>query len=94
MAICREVIAQLDKAQEFRILTAGERDLNHKFKMRLLGLAATEKSRARQKSRLTWMRKGDTNTRFFHIMANNMRKNNFIHSPICLWFSSVPSYQT
>jgi hypothetical protein len=47
MAICREVIAQLDKAQEFRGLLARELNLCQTLKSRLLALAAIEKSRAR-----------------------------------------------
>jgi hypothetical protein len=34
------------------------------------GLAAIEKSRARQKCRITWHRKGDANTKFFQIMSD------------------------
>jgi len=36
------------------------------------------KSCARQHSRLTWMRKGDSNTRFFHLHANMRKKKSFI----------------
>jgi RNA polymerase-interacting CarD/CdnL/TRCF family regulator len=74
MAICREVITQLDKAQESRTLNEEERILYKTLKQRLLGLATIEKSRARQQSRVTWMKKGDANTKFFHIMANTRRK--------------------
>jgi hypothetical protein len=63
MAICRDVIGQLEKAQEIRHLTEAERRLIKDLKMRILGLVAFEKSRARQNSRLTWMRLGDTNTK-------------------------------
>jgi hypothetical protein len=80
MAICREVIAQLQKAQENRILIDTERNLLQLLKMRLLGLAAIEKSRAKQKSRITWLKKGDANTKKFHIMANIRRNKNFIHA--------------
>jgi hypothetical protein len=50
MTINREVIDQLHKAQESTILIDPERSLIQLLKMRLLGLAAIEKSRARQKS--------------------------------------------
>jgi hypothetical protein len=46
--ICREVIAQLETAQENRILTEEEIQLKKLLKSRILGLAAIERSRARQ----------------------------------------------
>jgi hypothetical protein len=64
MAICKEVIAQLDIAQETRNLSGEERMLIKHLKMRLLGMAAMEKTRARQRSRITWMRQGDANNFF------------------------------
>jgi hypothetical protein len=56
LTICREVIAYLEVAQESRAITQQERDLIKALKMRILGLAAIEKCKARQKSRLTWLR--------------------------------------
>jgi hypothetical protein len=74
LAICREVINQLEKAQEDRNLTSAEISLIRHLKKRILGLAVIQKSRARQRSRLTWMRYGDANTRYFHLMANAKRR--------------------
>jgi hypothetical protein len=67
MAICREAIKQLDITQESRELVHVERQLIKTLKLRLLGLAAIERSRARQKARITWLRHGDANSRFFFI---------------------------
>jgi hypothetical protein len=64
IATCREVIRQLEKVQEFRVWLAAEHNLIKLLKSRILGLAAVDRSRARQKSRLTWMRLGDANTFF------------------------------
>jgi hypothetical protein len=40
MAICREVVGQLETTQEIRLLTAEERSLIQLLKARILGLAA------------------------------------------------------
>jgi hypothetical protein len=45
--ICREVIGQLDIAQEHRALSVDEFELRKLLKNRLLGLAAIDRSRAR-----------------------------------------------
>jgi hypothetical protein len=56
--ICREVIAHLESAQENRTLSEEEGHLKKLLKDRILGLAAIERSRACQQSRLTWLKKG------------------------------------
>jgi hypothetical protein len=76
--ICREVIKQLEVAQEIRELSMDEVQLKKCLKHRVLVLAAIGKSRARQKSRLVWLKKGDANTKYFHIMANLRKKKNQI----------------
>jgi hypothetical protein len=70
MAICKEIIGQLEKAQDYRGLAHHESQLIRTLKRRLLGLAVVEKSRARQKSRITCIRKGDANMKYFHLVAN------------------------
>jgi hypothetical protein len=80
IVVCREVVAQLEKAQESRVLSQGEKKMIKELKLRILGLSAIEKCRARQKSRVTWFRRGDANTIFFHLVASNRRKKDFIHS--------------
>jgi hypothetical protein len=65
LAICREVVSRLEQAQESRQLSQGECNLLGTLKNRILGLAAIEKSRAQQRSQLTWLRLGDANTKLF-----------------------------
>jgi hypothetical protein len=71
-------LSNLERAQEDRLLTADEIDFMKYLKLKALGLAAVQKARARQHSRLTWIRKGDTNTRFFQLHANARRKKTYI----------------
>jgi septal ring factor EnvC (AmiA/AmiB activator) len=84
MALCREAIKQLDRAQEFKELAQAERQLIKTLKLRLLGLAAIERSWARQKARITWLRLEDANSKFFHMMAN-ARKKKKIHPYLAVW---------
>jgi hypothetical protein len=76
--ICREVIARLEQAQEGRLLSEEEVQLMKLLKNHILGIAAIERSRVRQRSRLTWIKKGDANTWYFHIMAVVRKQRNFI----------------
>jgi hypothetical protein len=70
LQMANEVIHLLDIAQDSRPLSAKERILRGDLKNRVLGLAAIERSRRRQASRLVWLKEGDACTRFFHIKAN------------------------
>jgi hypothetical protein len=65
MVVYREVIAQMDLAQENRAMSLEERNLIKHLKMRLLGMATVEKTKAEQRSRITRLRHGDANTFFF-----------------------------
>ena len=60
-------LANLERAQEERALTADELVFKKYLKSKSLGMAAVQKSRARQHSRLTWMRKRDIVTQGFSI---------------------------
>ena len=81
LAIVKEVLLQLEAAQEFRTLTQQELDLRRRLKIRSTGLAAIEKSRIKQRARLTYIHSGDANTKFFHIRASTRMRKNYIHSP-------------
>jgi hypothetical protein len=77
-AILTLTLQNLEKAQEERTLTQEEWEFKKYLKTKSMGIAAIQKSRARQHSRLTWIRKGDTNTRFFQLHANMRKKKSFI----------------
>jgi hypothetical protein len=72
-SVADEVIFNLDVAQEDRSLSAEERTLRSLLKSKLLGFAAIDHIKWRQRSRITWIREGDANTRFFHLRANGHR---------------------
>ncbi len=75
----QELIYRLDVALETRTLTAEEHQFRKDLKIRILRLAAVEKARKKQASRVKWLKEGDANTRFFYIKMNaRRRKNSFI----------------
>jgi hypothetical protein len=80
LAIVKEVLLQLEAAQENRLLTNQENELRRRLKARSTELAAIEKSRIRQRSRLAYIRSGDANTKYFHIRASTRLRKNYIHS--------------
>jgi hypothetical protein len=60
-----EVILRLNLAQENRQLSPVESSLRNKLKQRIIRLAVVERARRRQNSRLTTLKLGDANTKFF-----------------------------
>jgi len=81
-AIARELIAQLDAAQERRALTDDEFNIRANLKRRSLGLASLSRSIARQCSRIRFLADGDANTRFFHLQSCHRSRKNHIVSAL------------
>lgn len=61
-------------------LTAPELQLRRSLKVQVLGLASLLRTMARQRSRLLFLAEGDTNTKFFHLMACHRKRKNLIQS--------------
>jgi hypothetical protein len=78
--IANEMIFRLDLAQEDRHLTDQELNLRRDLKVRLLGLAALERSRCRQASRITNLKSGDACTQFFHLKLAARKTRQYILS--------------
>ena len=76
--MANELILRLDVAMESRALSEAERGLRRVLKGKLLGLASLERSLARQRARVLWLREGDACTKFFHLHASHRRRQNFI----------------
>jgi hypothetical protein len=85
-----QLIGILDAVQDHRQLSDSEVLLKRDLKVRLLGLTAVEKLRAKQASRLMAIRASEANSKLFFLHANGRRRKNFIHSlhtPDGLFFS-------
>lgn len=73
-----EVILRLDIAQESTQPSPEERGLRAGLKRRVMELAMIERSRRRQNSRVTNLKEGDANTKFFHLKVNSRARKNHI----------------
>jgi hypothetical protein len=73
-----KIIQWFDLAQENRQLSTEEIRLHRDLKLRVLDLAAIERSWRMQASRLVWPKEGDACTRFFHLRANGQARKNYI----------------
>jgi hypothetical protein len=47
--------------------------------MSIIGLVALERTTKQQASRITNLKEGDTNSRYFHVRVNARRRKNHVH---------------
>jgi hypothetical protein len=80
IAIANQIVLRFDVAAENRQLSQAERWLHNTMKMTVLGLASLDRTIARQRSRIRWLKEGEANSKLFHVVANGRRTKNFIAS--------------
>lgn len=80
LLIAWEVVLRLDVDMESRQLSPDEHRLRAHLKHAYLGLASLERTMARQRAKVAWLREGDANTSFFHQHAAYRRQKNVSHS--------------
>ena len=78
IAMANILIQKFDQAQEFRELSPEEWWLRRTLKHTVLALSSLERTMARQRSRVRWLKEGDANLRLFHAVANGRRQKSFI----------------
>lgn len=78
LELAKEIIHQLDSAQDNRPLTPMETWVRNNLKKHSLVLASLIRTIARSRSRISWLRDGDANTALFHLQARHSQRNNFI----------------
>jgi hypothetical protein len=71
---------QLDQTQEQRPLDDDELHVCRVAKEKILALTVVRKIRLRQRSRPTWIRAGEANTKLFHLRANGWGWKNYLPS--------------
>lgn len=78
LALAKEILHQLEIAQDNRHLSGSEIWLKNCLKKHTLALASPQRTIARTRSRINWLRDGDANTALFHAHARHRKKKNFI----------------
>jgi hypothetical protein len=78
LALSREILHQFEIAQDSRQLSSGELWLKNNLKKHSLALASLQRTIARLRSRIGWLRDGDANTKLFHLHACHRKRKNFI----------------
>jgi hypothetical protein len=80
LGLAREILHRLEMAQDSRVLSPDELWLLRKLKQQCLVLASLERTVARLRSQVQYLKYGDANTSFFHMQACCRRKRNHICS--------------
>jgi hypothetical protein len=78
LQLATEMIHQLEIAQDGCILSAAKRWLLSNLKKHSLALASTKRTIARLRSRISWLKEGDANSKLFHSFARYRKNKNLV----------------
>jgi hypothetical protein len=76
--MAQQVILRLDESHDHREHLNAKHSLRNKLKKSILSWLVVEKARKKQCARISSIKEGGANTRFFHLRANGRRRKNFI----------------
>jgi hypothetical protein len=76
--LAKEVLHQLEIAQDSRALAENEDWLKNTLKKHCLALSSLRRTIARLRSRISWIKDGDANTALFHAQAKFRKGKKFI----------------
>ena len=74
-----EELNKLDEVSADRQLEDNERALRKQLQQELWEAAQTHASLLRQKARSRWIKEGDCNSRYFHLLINSRRRSNCLN---------------
>ncbi|XP_073358223.1 uncharacterized protein [Aegilops tauschii subsp. strangulata] len=80
LMVAREIIPRLDAAQDLRPLSSGEAWLRRRLKASYLGLASLERTIARQRVRLAWLRSDDASVPALKVHASHRKQRTYMAS--------------
>jgi hypothetical protein len=78
LQLAKELLHQLEIAQDNRALSIDELWLRNKLKKNCLALSSLSRTIARLRSRIEWLKKGDANTALLHAHLRYRKNKNFI----------------
>jgi hypothetical protein len=78
LALAKEILHRLEIAHDARLLTSAEIWLKNKLKKHSLWLSSLKRTMTRLRSRVSWLKDGNANTKFFHMHARHRKRKNFV----------------